>query len=76
MNKTKGGIYKITNIIKGNFYIGSSINVEKRMYEHKRMLRKNKHTNIHLQRSWNKYGEKDFEKGQQTMAKYREALEK
>jgi len=61
MNKTKGGIYKITNIIKGNFYIGSSIKVEKRMYEHKRMLRKNKHTNIHLQRSWNKYGEKDFE---------------
>lgn len=32
-----------------------------RKYEHFSKLRKNKHCNNHLQKAWNKYGEKNFE---------------
>lgn len=55
------GVYKITNIQTGKFYIGSSINIEKRWREHKLALKKNKHHNPYLQRVWNKYGEHGFE---------------
>jgi len=55
------GIYKITNTKNGKFYIGSSVNIQKRWNAHKRALRKNKHENILLQRSWNKYGEEYFQ---------------
>ena len=54
------GIYKIENIINGNFYIGSSIQLIRRFKTHKERLIKNKHGNIILQRSWNKHGEKAF----------------
>ena len=54
------GIYKITNILNGKFYIGSSKNLVKRFYEHKLFLRNNTHTNTHLQNAWNKYGEENF----------------
>lgn len=36
------GIYKITNNITGNFYIGQSVNIEKRFKEHKRKKLKTK----------------------------------
>ena len=55
------GVYKITNIINGKSYIGSSINIYDRWREHKRELRKNKHHSTHLQSAWNKYGEENFE---------------
>lgn len=54
------GIYKITNIINGNIYIGLSKKLNKRFNSHKSCLRKNKHDNLHLQRAWNKYGESSF----------------
>lgn len=54
------GIYKITNIHNGHFYIGSSYNVGKRITQHKADLRKNKHHSPYLQRSWNIYGEGGF----------------
>ena len=60
MSKYNCGIYKITNINNGKYYIGSSININRRWHEHKRNLNKNKHNNIHLQKSWNKYGEASF----------------
>ena len=55
MDKSSG-IYAIRNEINGKRYIGSSVNVGKRLYEHKRTLRKGKHHNRYLQRSFNKYG--------------------
>ncbi len=54
------GIYKITNTITGEEYIGSSNNTAKRMKQHKYHLLKNKHHNVKLQRSWNKYGSSVF----------------
>ena len=54
------GIYKITNLINKKYYIGSSLDIKRRWKEHRRNLIKNKHNNIHLQKSWNKYGENSF----------------
>jgi len=60
--KTKGksGVYIIQNIINHKVYIGASNNTYKRLCDHKMWLRKNNHDNIHLQASFNKYGEKNF----------------
>ena len=56
----KSGIYKITNIINGKFYIGSSIDISRRLNAHKSMLINNTHRNPILQRAWNKYGSDKF----------------
>lgn len=56
----KSGVYKITNIESGRFYIGSSKEIETRFTDHKNDLKKNNHTNIILQRSWNKHGSDKF----------------
>lgn len=55
------GIYIIQNNITGMCYVGQSRMIKKRMYEHKRKLKYNKHNNIYLQRSVNKHGIKNFE---------------
>lgn len=54
------GIYKITNKLTKQFYIGSSSNLIKRKCHHFSDLKKNKHFNKYLQNAWNKYGEKNF----------------
>lgn len=53
-------IYKITNTITNDFYIGSAVNYKNRIWGHISFLRKNKHDNRFIQNSWNKYGEKVF----------------
>lgn len=55
------GVYKITCIVTGKFYIGSSNNLRDRWAFHKRSLRKGNHYSPYLQRSWDKYGESAFE---------------
>ena len=54
------GIYKIVNKINGDFYVGSSKNINKRWGQHLMKLKNNKHQNMILQRSWEKYGEDNF----------------
>lgn len=54
------GIYKITCIKNGRFYIGSAKNILKRSKRHLTDLKLNKHINIHLQRAYDKYGESSF----------------
>jgi len=53
-------IYKITNKITNDFYVGSAVNFNNRKWGHISSLRKNKHKNIFVQNSWNKYGEDAF----------------
>lgn len=54
------GIYKITNTTNNKCYIGSSSFVQARIRLHKSHLKKNIHTNKHLQSSYNKYGSELF----------------
>lgn len=55
------GIYKIVNTKTGKIYIGSSVNMRKRLYEHFRLLRHGKHHCSYLQSSFNKHGEGCFD---------------
>ena len=54
------GIYEIVNIIDNKRYIGSSICIKNRKYNHFAQLRKNIHYNEYLQRAFNKYKEINF----------------
>lgn len=54
------GIYKIVNKTTGQCYVGQSQRIEKRLKEHFRLLRWNKHPNQHLQNAYNKYGVENF----------------
>lgn len=54
------GIYRITNTASGKIYIGSAVDVAHRWYIHMGELRDGVHSNAHLQKSWNKYGEASF----------------
>lgn len=54
------GLYKIVNKATGQCYVGQSQRIKKRLKEHFRLLRLNKHTNPHLQNAYNKYGVENF----------------
>ena len=54
------GIYKIINKKTNQCYVGQSSNIKKRLSEHFRLLRLNKHPNKHLQNAYNKYGSENF----------------
>lgn len=60
MKNKISGIYKITNTITNDFYIGSSIDVNKRFLQHLNKLLNKTHRNCYLQRSYNKYGKETF----------------
>lgn len=57
------GIYFIQNNVTNKTYIGSSIDIDRRLRDHFTKLRCGKHVNIHLQRSFDKHGEGAFTKG-------------
>ena len=54
------GIYSITNTKNGKRYIGSAVDIADRWSAHRVALRKGEHPRRHLQRAWNKHGEKVF----------------
>lgn len=54
-DNTKSGIYCILNIKAKKAYIGSAVNLGKRIYQHIYKLVRQKHENDHLQKAWNKY---------------------
>jgi len=54
------GIYMIKNIINSKYYIGSSVNLDRRINTHFRELKKCNHENSYLQNSYNKHGKDAF----------------
>jgi len=54
------GIYKITCSANGKFYIGSSVDVNKRFRTHKARLNEGKHHARYMQNCWKKYGKDNF----------------
>jgi len=55
------GVYIIRNFYDNKIYVGKSVDIEKRLKDHKNKLKKNTHINSYLQNSWNKYGENTFD---------------
>lgn len=58
--KIKSGIYCIMNTVNGKKYVGSSIDISSRWTSHRHDLKRGIHSNVHLQKSWDKYGENSF----------------
>jgi group I intron endonuclease len=55
------GVYMIFSTIKPDrFYIGSSVNLRKRLSTHKALLKNNNHSSVKLQYHVNKYGLEDL----------------
>ena len=54
------GVYKITNIITGEFYIGSSKNIERRWYQHRSPSAQKRHPNSKLYKAMVSYGLDNF----------------
>lgn len=54
------GIYCIENLLNHKKYIGQSVDIYKRFYDHKRHLKLNRHDNSYLQNEWNKHGSYNF----------------
>ncbi len=54
------GIYQIRNIITNQVYIGSSLDINQRISNHRHKLNNKKHRNQHLIRAWHKYGKESF----------------
>lgn len=55
------GLYAIVHVPTNKAYVGSSLNIKRRLKEHKTQLKHKKHHCTHLQNSWNKYGEEQFQ---------------
>jgi hypothetical protein len=54
------GIYCIENLVNHKKYVGQSVDIQARFRKHKSYLKNNSHNNVHLQASWNLYGEDNF----------------
>ena len=60
--KNQSGIYRIKNLVTGALYIGqTSETFTGRWGRHRRALKACRHTNAHLQNSYNKHGKDAFE---------------
>lgn len=57
----KSGIYIIRNCVGPKFYVGSAVNLDRRLKFHRWSLKRGNHGNPHLQRAWNKYDESAFD---------------
>jgi group I intron endonuclease len=51
----------ILNIITKKFYVGRTIDFNKRVEQHRKALNNNRHHSIYLQNSWNKHSEENFQ---------------
>ena len=56
----RSGIYVIEHLATNRFYIGSSADIPRRLFEHRRLLNAGRHHSPRLQYTWSKYGEAAF----------------
>ncbi len=56
----KSGVYKITNVVNGKFYIGSAERLRKRFSSHKCDLENRSHDNEYLTHAYHKHGANNF----------------
>jgi group I intron endonuclease len=68
------GIYVLRCAPNGSFYIGSSIDMRSRVYNHISELKRKVHTNKRLQNNFNKYGEHQFSVDVLERCAYRDVL--
>lgn len=61
MGLSRSGMYKITNLVNGKIYIGSSTSIRKRFNKHISLLKQNTHKNPDLQLDFNSGEECNFE---------------
>ncbi len=54
------GVYIILNKVNQHIYVGSTVKLRRRWYQHSWSLDNNSHHNPHLQNAWNKYGNHNF----------------
>ncbi|WP_434750213.1 NUMOD3 domain-containing DNA-binding protein [Paenibacillus amylolyticus] len=54
-------VYKIINKTNGKFYVGRTFDIVQRWKRHRSLLLLGQHHCTHLQNSWNKYGENNFD---------------
>lgn len=54
------GIYKISNILTGKYYVGSSIDIGYRWSQHRSALENGTHKNDKLQNAWRYWGAESF----------------
>lgn len=57
------GVYYIKNTVTGQIYVGSSVDINRRLNGHLSALRKGKHVNCLLSRAWLEVGEAAFVTG-------------
>ena len=55
------GIYRITNVVSGKFYVGSAVSIYKRLASHRKRLLDGTHHNKHMLSACEKYGIAVFE---------------
>lgn len=60
MTNKKCGVYKITNDVTGKFYIGSSIDINKRWKTHIHASKNPKYNHLELYKDFNEYGIDSF----------------
>jgi group I intron endonuclease len=61
MDRIIAGVYQIKCTTTNNIYIGSSVNIERRLRQHFKELKELKHGNYKLQGDYNKYSLVSFE---------------
>lgn len=54
------GLYEIIHVASGRAYVGSSVDVARRLRAHRALLRRGRHDNVWLQRAWARDGEDAF----------------
>lgn len=55
------GIYGIHNLVSDKWYVGQSVDIDRRWIDHRTKLKCGKPPNPHLKNAWDKYGEDVFE---------------